>query len=106
MPESLLKYDSIYAPWSQIKQSIPQVKDIFSSPNKNMSIVVTDESLQVYPISGNTLEAAPIKEIKLKENETVIMAEWATGEYVEMWNDQVNKSLSLEKKAEEQKNEK
>jgi len=106
MPESLLKYDSIFAPWSQVKQSIPQAKDIFSSPNKNMSIVVTDESLLVYPIAENSLGETPAKEIKLKENETVIMAEWATGEYVDIWADQVDKSVSLEKKAEEQKTEK
>lgn len=106
MPESLLKYDSIFASWSKIKQSVPQAEDIFSSPNKNMSIIVTDGSLLVYPITENSLAENPVKEIKLKEDETIIMAEWATGEYVNMWRDQINQLLSLEKKSEEQNNSK
>lgn len=102
MPETLLKYDSIFTAWSKIKQSVPQAQDIFSSPNKNMSIIVTDGKLLIYPITENSLEEKPIKEIKLKDDETVIMAEWATGEYVDMWRDQVNQLLSVEKKSEEQ----
>ena len=66
IPETLLKYDSIFTAWSKIKQSVPQAQDIFSSPNKNMSIIVTDGKLLIYPITENSLEEKPIKEIKLR----------------------------------------
>lgn len=97
IPESLLKYDSIFAPWSRIKQDIPKAKDVFSSPNKDIAIVVTEDSLLVYPIKGDAVGESPINKIDLKDGEKVIMAEWSTGEYVGIWDRAINKSLKEKK---------
>jgi hypothetical protein len=59
--------------------------DAFTSPNKDIAIIVTKNKLYIYGISGDQLDSLPLGEIEMKEGETVIMAEWATGFYVDDW---------------------
>lgn len=84
-PSSLVIYDELNIPWTNIKNKVPEAIDAFTSPNKDIVLVVTKKEIIVYGIQKGEIEKTPLKRIDLKDNEVVIMAEWATGDYVENW---------------------
>ncbi len=85
-------YDALLVPWTNIKDVVPRAIDAYTSPNKDIALIFTKDELLIYDIHGNDLERLPKERIDLKNGETVIMAEWATGQYVESWKDIFQKS--------------
>jgi hypothetical protein len=59
--------------------------DAYTSPDNDMAIVLTRDSLLIYTITEGKLSNIPSGKIKLDTGDTVVMAEWATGDYVEKW---------------------
>lgn len=97
-PVNLVRYDSLVMPWKILKNEIPLIKDIYTSPDGKLAIVIVDNKLIVYNISNNKL-SNPVQEFKLKDGEEVIMAQWCEGDYVYYWGNtfkeyqkQVNKT--------------
>ncbi len=84
-PASLIFYDTLVLNWHNIKDRVPDASDAFTSPNKDIALVKTKNKLTVYRIGAEQLEGSPLAEIDLQEGTAVIMAEWATGSYVESW---------------------
>jgi len=84
-PSNLIFYDSLVLSWYKIRDRVPDAVDAFTSPNKDIALVKTKNKLLVFRISPGQLVGDPIKEIRLKEGTDIIMAEWATGSYVENW---------------------
>lgn len=85
-PSNLIFYDELTISWNNIKERIPDAIDAFTSPNKDLALVLSKKSkLLVYEINNGYLSLEPIQTICLKPNEKIIMAEWATGSYVENW---------------------
>ncbi|SCZ02087.1 hypothetical protein [Alkaliphilus peptidifermentans] len=93
-PSKLIFYDELSVPWTNAKDKIPSTVDLYTSPNKDIAIVVTKKELMVYGIDGGKLQQEPLQRITLRENETVIMAEWAIGHYVENWNKTLNNYIN------------
>jgi hypothetical protein len=88
-PKELVIYDTMHLPWSQVKEKVPSALDIFTAPYNDMAVIITEEEVLVYNIKSGQIDDYPVKAIKLKPNEVVIMAEWATGSYVEKWKQEV-----------------
>lgn len=86
-PSKLIFYDELYVPWTSIKDRVPGAVDAYVSPNKDIALVITKSEIIVYGVQHGQIEKTPLQKIDLKDNETVVMAEWATGHYVEEWND-------------------
>lgn len=84
-PSELVFYDELCLSWTQIKDRVPEAIDAYTSPNKDIAIIVTKERILIYDIRMGALGATPIKRISLKSDETVIMAEWARGIYMDNW---------------------
>ncbi|MDD3910444.1 MAG: hypothetical protein PHN86_10915, partial [Proteiniphilum sp.] len=63
----------------------PNALDAFASPNKDIVVVKTKSKLYIFSINGEQLNSIPLGEIALDEGTTIIMAEWATGFYVDDW---------------------
>lgn len=91
-PSKVVTYDTLFVPWTNIKDVEPRALDAYTSPNKDIAIVITRDELLIYSIYGNDLSRYPIERIDIKEGETVIMAEWATGQYVQSWESILQKS--------------
>lgn len=87
--KELVRYDSLYPTWNIIKERVPDVVDAYSPPNKNFVLVLTKSDILVYDIINEHLSDKPLKKIPLNKDETVIMSHWATGKYVEVWNESV-----------------
>ena len=84
-PAKLIFYDTLYLSWQYIKDRVPDAVDAFTSPNQDIALVITKTKLLVYPISMGQLESEALAKIDLETGTSIIMAEWATGSYVDNW---------------------
>jgi hypothetical protein len=90
-PENLVNYDSLFPSWEIIKQKVPSAVDGYTSPNKDIAVILTNSKLLVYAIRDNILEGSPLRELELKNSEVSVMAQWALDDYVKSWSEEVGK---------------
>lgn len=88
-PKELVAHDNLYPSWSNIKENVPDAVDAFSSPLENFIIVLTQKHILAYSVENGMMAPTPLTEISLIEGEIPIMAQWATGNYVNSWNETV-----------------
>ena len=84
-PSKLIFYDKLWIPWTDVKDRVPGAVDVYTSPNQDIAIIVTKTELMIYGIHDGQLDSGPVGRVELKAEESVIMAEWATGRYVDLW---------------------
>ncbi|WP_392486805.1 hypothetical protein ACER0A_001595 [Haloimpatiens sp. FM7315] len=96
-PKKLLNYDDLYLSWNSIKSRVPAATDAFTSPNNDFALIVCNEYIYIYEIKNGVLSTSPMNKIKLNKNESIIMAEWATGNYTERWRDSFKSFLKKTK---------
>lgn len=98
-PSKILNYDSFSLSWNDVKGRVPDAKDAYTSPNKDIAIIISANFIYVYEIRNGQLGSKQIKKIPLHEGESVVMSEWATGDYVERWEKTLksNKVLIVDK---------
>ncbi len=88
----VVHYDELHIPWTAIKSRIPEAIDAFTSPAEDIIIIVTHNSIMIYPIDGGVIGATPIGKIELKPTEKIIMDEWSIGKYPEIWEEEFIKN--------------
>ncbi|OPZ94214.1 MAG: hypothetical protein BWY74_00739 [Firmicutes bacterium ADurb.Bin419] len=93
LPKSIVTYDELTPGWEEIKKTLPDVVDAVSSPEKDMFAAVTPSKLLIYSIVDGKVGSSML-DIGIKDNESIIMAQWATGSYVEKWTQEVEKYLT------------
>jgi len=84
-PANMVAYDMLQVPWTEMKDKLPQALDIFTSPNKDMAIIIARNEVLIYGIENKTLTDEPLAKLLFEEGSSVIMAEWAMEEYVTSW---------------------
>lgn len=84
-PDRLVVYDTLYLNWQSIRDRVPNAVDAFTSPNKDIALITTTTKLYLFGLSGEQLDSVPQGEMDLPEGTRIIMAEWATGFYVDDW---------------------
>lgn len=84
-PKKLVNYDELYISWNAIKWKVPDAVDAYTSPNNQIALIITKNYIYIYGIKDYELTDKPIKKIKIEEGESVVMAEWATGDFVDKW---------------------
>lgn len=100
-PKEIVNHDVLKPKWDVIKTSIPEAKDAFSSPEEDLLVVLTSEELRVYTDFREdyigeaiyVINLGNIFDLEEKKEIDVIMAQWATGDYVAKWANEVNKYL-------------
>ena len=85
-PSKLVIYDDLNISWTHIKNKVPGAIDAFTSPYGEIVLIVTKSEIVVYGVDRGEIEDSPMGRIPLEDNETIIMAEWATGDYVDNWS--------------------
>ena len=94
-PKEVIYYDELTIPWNKVKAKIPEALDLFTSPNGDVLIVLTQNDIFIYPMEEEGgIGGSPIANIRLKPAERVIMAEWAVGRYPQLWEDEFLKEIS------------
>lgn len=88
----VFRYDGLTPQWPVIKEEVPEASDAVSSPDGNLTIVKTQDNLQIYRTdSMGNLSPEPQLTIPLRGSETIIMNEWSGKGYVEEWESTVKK---------------
>ncbi|MFA5576836.1 MAG: hypothetical protein WCZ27_00795 [Tissierellaceae bacterium] len=88
-PKELVSYDQLAIAWDRIKSKIPEAIDAFTSPNEDILIVVTRNSILIYPIEEDEISLKELGKIRLGASDSIVMAEWATGRYTPLWEEEV-----------------
>lgn len=89
IPETVVNHNELYMNWDAILNIMPSAIDAIVSPNKNMIVIQTKNNLYMYKIHKNVINQEPMAIIPIDKDETIIMAEWAMGEYVNKWSEVV-----------------
>jgi len=95
-PAELIFYDELSVPWTAVKDRVPEAVDVFTSPNRDIALVITRKELIIFGIKNGKPENQPLGRVALKAGETVVMAEWATGRYVEAWENSLQEAEECE----------
>ncbi|MBE6064540.1 hypothetical protein [Clostridium cochlearium] len=85
----MVNFNAFYLSWNAVKSRVPDAIDAYTSPNKDVALIVTKDNIKIYEIKDNELGNKAIYKISIKKDESIVMAEWATGDYVEKWNKEI-----------------
>ncbi|RXI40291.1 hypothetical protein DP129_03920 [Clostridium tetani] len=86
----MVNFNTFYLSWNLVKSKVPDAIDAYTSPNKDIALIISKDSIKVYEMKGNELGSKAIYKIPIKKDESIIMAEWATGDYLEKWNKEIS----------------
>jgi hypothetical protein len=84
-PSNMVAYDVLHVPWTDMKDKLPHAIDIYTSPNKDIAVILTRSEILIYPIQSKGLSEHPTARFQFEEGSAVIMAEWGMGNYVTSW---------------------
>ncbi len=87
VPSKLIHYDEMNIPWNEIKSRTPWTRDAYMSPNKEIILLASEDNIIVYTVQNKNTISKQLLKIPLKEGESIIMTEWATGKYADMWSE-------------------
>ena len=90
-PREIVNYDDLYIPWNTIKSRFPNAIDAFTSPNEDIIIIETRNKILIYPIQDNKILEEELGIIEKDYNDTIIMTEWSTEKYTNLWEEEVLK---------------
>nr|WP_300003197.1 hypothetical protein [Tissierella sp.] len=91
-PEEMVGYDKHFILWDELRSKFPNMIDMYSSPNEDIIIVRNPFELVVYATDGEgNIESQALATIDLPESDTIIMAEWATQKYTDIWRNEMLK---------------
>lgn len=87
---AMVAYDGMTVSFDQVQERVPQALDAFQAPGNSFLLVRTPRYLMMYRIlPDGQLSERPLQMVEISESETIIMAEWARGEFVARWTDMV-----------------
>jgi hypothetical protein len=90
VPKNLVIYDKRYPDWKTIKKHVPDAVDAFSSPAKDLLVVLTEsDSLLAFTIKKGKISRQPVLHILFKQPVSVVMARWAEGLMVSNWAQEI-----------------
>lgn len=88
LPKDMVKYEDLFVPMPEIKKSLPEVRDAFTSPNNRFLITLEEGHIKVYNIVEGKISLKPIRVIQIDDSAETVMTEWSIGRYVELWKNQ------------------
>lgn len=94
-PKEMVNYDEQIIPWDAVRLIVPDVVDVFSSPNNEFIVVITSSHLVVYYLEDGVIINNPAARIKLPYDSSIIMSEWAVGRYANIWENEIIKNGGL-----------
>lgn len=96
VPSSLIHFDEMDIPWNEIKSKQPWTTDAFMSPNKDIIVLVSENSLSINPIQKNSIVNKQLQKIPLAKGDSVVMAEWGIGRYADLWDKFVGRIITAD----------
>lgn len=94
-PKKMVAYDNLCVQMKDIKDRVPQAIDAYTSPNKDIAVIVLPKAVEFYKLKNLRL-VDKVGEIKLHNQDKIIMVEWSTGNYANLWRESFIKNNSVE----------
>lgn len=98
--KKILNYDTLLISWKDLKSKFPFIEDAYTAPTGKIALIIFDNKLLIYEMKDKAIKGNPLEIINLSEDEEVIMAEWASGTYVDLWSKNFKDGNILNKKEE------
>lgn len=95
-PPEMVAYDMLHVTWTAVKDAVPLAVDAYTSPNRDLAVILTRTEIILYAITNGALSDKPLAEYAVADGSSVIMAEWATADYVQNWENAFLKNNSVE----------
>ncbi|EOU2007812.1 hypothetical protein C5S25_01020 [Clostridium perfringens] len=95
----LVNYDTLAVPWSQVLSLGKDVRDVVTAPNGKIAIILAKDKLSIYKVIDGRI-GERLGEINIKNDEKIVMAEWAIGDYVKCWDETVENVYGAKKTSE------
>lgn len=91
-PEEIIGHDSHFVLWDEMKRKFPNIIDMYSSPNEDIIIIRNQFEILVYSSDiVKDINSPPLARIEMPESDSIIMAEWSTQKYTEIWRNELLK---------------
>lgn len=91
-PEEMVGHDNHFIMWDELKDQFPNMIDMYSSPNEDIILIRDQFQLSIYKVDNdNNLNYNPIGKVDMLETDSIVMSEWATGKYTEIWRNEIQK---------------
>lgn len=84
--------DHLCVSWSEIEQLASEAIDAVCSPTADWIAILVPDAIHIYPVKQRIVSDLLLS-IPLRTDERIVMAEWATGDYVEKWTEWTNRLL-------------
>lgn len=94
LPKNVVGYDELAIGWENIQKNFSDAKDAFESPNGNFLLVIRNDELVICVLAGGRIGTV-ISRHALHENEYAVMFQWALGDNVVRWGQQVSQLKNL-----------
>lgn len=95
-PKDMVSYDELAIPFDAVRLAVSDVQDVFSSPNSDFLVVITSSHVVIYSIEGYDVNNSPLARIELPPDSSVVMSEWATDRYPDIWKNEMIKQGAIE----------
>ncbi len=92
----LINYDTLAVPWSQVLSLGRDVRDVVTAPNGKIAITLAKDKLSRYKVIDGRI-GERLGEINITNDEKIVMAEWAVGDYVKYWDETVENVYGAKK---------
>jgi hypothetical protein len=83
---ALAPQQDLYLPWDSVAAVAPHAVDAFSSPQRDLLVILHPDSLSVHPVAASRI-GPPTFSIPIEGGSRTVMAQWATGARVGRWVD-------------------
>lgn len=90
---TLVNYDSLPVSWNKIRQIDDNATDAFASPSGNFIVIVNNNSIEIHEMDNGNINKNSIRTIPIDKGEVPVMGEWATGDFVSLWNKSVEEKI-------------
>jgi hypothetical protein len=91
LSEELVFHNELYPDWKTIRKHVPDVVDAFSSPSKDLLVVLTETgSLLAFNLKKGKINPQPALHILFKYPVSTVMARWTEGLNVSNWTEELN----------------
>lgn len=92
----LINYDTLAVLWSQVLSLGRDVRDVVTAPNGKIAITLAKDKLSIYKVIDGRI-GERLGEININNDEKIVMAEWAVGDYVKYWDETVENVYGAKK---------
>jgi hypothetical protein len=93
LPESVVSHDQLVSTWEEVKQVHKDAVDAISSPDGDMIAIMTTSMLYVYPYANHQFGSLALQ-VALNNNESLVMAQWASAKYADKWIEEGKRFLT------------